>query len=372
MGFWDELLFFFSIQAFLLSIFFLLKRNGNTYANKIFSIFLLLFAYNVFFNMLYWSHFNEYLFTTLSYTYFIPLSLYGPFFYFFIRSTITKEEIGVKDIFHFIPFVIVVIKYGGYYFTATSTKMELYRDQTIYQIIYEGFFSYIDYYLTLVLVFYSFLVYSRFKKYYKKDINLKVWLLVVSLFFFLFVLGIVSYYLLTYFKIFKTEYDYYNTISMVLFILVVSYLSVVHPEIINGKSLAQAISLPISIGKYSKTGLSKSFSIELKEKLESIMSREKPYLNPELRLDHVAEMLDISRHHASQVINEHFNCNFFDFVNKYRVENAVKMLIANKGNFSISDISYQSGFNNRVSFYKAFKKEFGVTPTVYKENKATA
>jgi AraC-like DNA-binding protein len=363
----DEILLFFSIQALLLSIFFWFNKKGNTYANKVFSIFLILFAYNVFFNMLYWSHFNEYLFATLSYTYFIPLSLYGPVFYFFIRNLITKEEIGIKDILHFIPFIVVMVKYGDYYFAATELKLELYQSKTIYKLIYGGFFGEIDYYLTLVLIFYSLFVYSKFKSYYKSDINLKAWLKVVSLFYFLFVLGIVSYYMLTYFKIFKVEYDYYNTISMVLFICTVSYLSVVHPEIINGKSITEAMVLPIT-NKYCKTGLSKAFSAELKEKLEQIMQEEKPYLNHELRLEHLAEMLDISRHHASQVINEHFSSNFFDFINKYRIKSAVKMMHSNKRNLGIADIAYECGFNNRVSFYNAFRKEIGTSPTIYRKS----
>ncbi|NVN17500.1 helix-turn-helix domain-containing protein [Muricauda sp. HICW] len=116
--------------------------------------------------------------------------------------------------------------------------------------------------------------------------------------------------------------------------------------------------------KYEKTGLSESFSLELKNKLELLMNEEKLYLNHELRLDDIAELLDISRHHASQVINENFNLSFYDFVNSYRIEEAKNRLCSDFENTSesISDIAYQCGFNNRVSFYKAFKKVTQVTP----------
>ena len=69
--------------------------------------------------------------------------------------------------------------------------------------------------------------------------------------------------------------------------------------------------------KYEKTGLSESFSLELKNKLEYLMNSEKLHLRHELRLDDIAELLDISRHHASQVINENFNMSFYDFINSY-------------------------------------------------------
>ncbi len=119
--------------------------------------------------------------------------------------------------------------------------------------------------------------------------------------------------------------------------------------------------------KYEKTGLSETFSHELKDKLESLMHEQKLYLNHELRLDDIAELLNISRHHASQVINENFNMNFYDYINSYRIEEAKTKLCSGfkKSPDSISDIAYQCGFNNRVSFYKAFKKITRITPKEY-------
>ncbi|MBA4744853.1 MAG: AraC family transcriptional regulator [Muricauda sp.] len=116
--------------------------------------------------------------------------------------------------------------------------------------------------------------------------------------------------------------------------------------------------------KYEKTGLSEAFSIELKNKLEHLMDKQKLYLNHELRLDDIAELLNISRHHASQVINENFNMSFYEFINAYRIEEAKNKLCSGFENSSesISDIAYQCGFNNRVSFYKAFKKITHITP----------
>lgn len=119
--------------------------------------------------------------------------------------------------------------------------------------------------------------------------------------------------------------------------------------------------------KYEKTGLSETFSQELKEKLESVMIDQKLYLNHGLRLGDLAELLNISRHHASQVINENFKQSFYEFVNTYRIEEAKRLLCAHSKNPSIcvSDIAYQCGFNNRVSFYKAFKKVTKLTPKEY-------
>ena len=96
------------------------------------------------------------------------------------------------------------------------------------------------------------------------------------------------------------------------------------------------------------------------------MDEDKPYLKNNLRLNDMAQLLNVSRHHASQIINEHFNLSFFDFINKYRVEEAKTMLMEyKKDDLNINQIAYSVGFNNRASFYKAFKKFTHATPTDY-------
>ncbi|MEK6152743.1 helix-turn-helix domain-containing protein [Flavobacteriaceae bacterium 3-367] len=123
--------------------------------------------------------------------------------------------------------------------------------------------------------------------------------------------------------------------------------------------------------KYGKTGLSKEFSMELRTKLISLMEHDKPYLDANMRLDTIAHLLDVSRHHASQIINEHFSLHFFDFINMYRVREAAQLLSTARKRDSIADIAYQCGFNNRISFYKAFKKIRGVSPSEFRENYLT-
>lgn len=158
---------------------------------------------------------------------------------------------------------------------------------------------------------------------------------------------------------------YALTVPLTLYGIVI-YLLLKHPDV-SIKARSDAFSDGSNRGKYEKTGLSQAFSSELKTKLEHLMENQKLYLNHELRLDDIAELLDISRHHASQVINENFNASFYDFINSYRIE-AAKLKLASgfeDASESISDIAYQCGFNNRVSFYKAFKKVTGATPTQY-------
>jgi YesN/AraC family two-component response regulator len=78
----------------------------------------------------------------------------------------------------------------------------------------------------------------------------------------------------------------------------------------------------------------------------------------------VAEKLDTTRHNTSQLINEHFNMSFREFVNSHRIQEA-KELLEEKTELNIIDVAYEVGYNNKVSFNKAFKKDTQLTPSEY-------
>ncbi|WP_449401656.1 helix-turn-helix domain-containing protein [Chryseobacterium wanjuense] len=64
----------------------------------------------------------------------------------------------------------------------------------------------------------------------------------------------------------------------------------------------------------------------IKTQLESLMKTGKPYLDSELNLIRLSELLSVSTHHLSYVINAGFQKNFFQYVNEYRIEHAKKLL----------------------------------------------
>ena len=58
--------------------------------------------------------------------------------------------------------------------------------------------------------------------------------------------------------------------------------------------------------------------------------------------------------------------NFFELINKFRIDEAVRMIKDDKyKDFNIIEIAYEVGYNNKVTFNKSFKKLHGVTPTQY-------
>ena len=97
------------------------------------------------------------------------------------------------------------------------------------------------------------------------------------------------------------------------------------------------------------------------------MNEKKPYLKNELRLNDLAELLPISPHHLSQFLNEYNKTSFFDFINEYRVQEA-KRIIQETPEFTLLQVGYEAGFNNKTSFVNAFKRFAGQTPSIYRKS----
>ncbi len=93
---------------------------------------------------------------------------------------------------------------------------------------------------------------------------------------------------------------------------------------------------------------------------------EKNYLNPDLLLADVAGSLNTNTAYVSRIINEKHGINFASYLNELRIKEARHLLSETKyRNISIEGIAMSVGFNSKSSFYSAFKKFTGVTPSFY-------
>ena len=118
--------------------------------------------------------------------------------------------------------------------------------------------------------------------------------------------------------------------------------------------------------KYRKAGLDRSAAQEMLQRLEEVMAQDQPYLDPKLSLGDLAARAEMSAHYLSQLINEHLETSFYDFVNGYRVD-AFKRRIS-RGDHqtrTLLAIALDCGFNAKSSFNRIFKKATGQTPSAY-------
>lgn len=361
MNIWEVIAAGFSIQAIFMALLLLFYKKGDTKANLIWSIFLILFSFNIFYNVLFWSEANLDLTRRLNFVYFIPLSLYGPLFYFYVKRMLTKKEIKNKEILlHLIPMFLVVVLFFRYYFLPLEYRdiLDSKGQLKTYLPVDPKIMAYL---LSIVLLMYGLFTYSYFKEHSVPNKSIKNWIKAICFCFLFFSISWASYYLLSYLNLIIKEYDVALTFAMILFVILTTFFGYIHPEIFNGMTIKEAL----LISKYEKSGLSKSLSYDYKEKLLNYVNTEKPFINNNLTLNDLSEAMRISKHHMSQIINEHFNMGFYDFINKQRIEEAVKILEDPSVQLNITETAYHCGFNNKVSFYKAFKKFTGTVPTDY-------
>lgn len=106
---------------------------------------------------------------------------------------------------------------------------------------------------------------------------------------------------------------------------------------------------------------------EYRAKLEQWMKTEKPYTNPEFRLNDLRQILPLNRTYLSQLINAEYDCTFYQFVTNYRIEEA-KRLMKEQPDLKMQDIAEQCGFSSPVVFSRIFARETGETPSEWCAN----
>lgn len=106
---------------------------------------------------------------------------------------------------------------------------------------------------------------------------------------------------------------------------------------------------------------------EIRKSLDYLFGVEKIYRDESLSLHSLAERLDIPSHQLSWIINYKIGKSFFDFLNRYRVEEVKKRLTEPRDrNSTILEIAYSSGFRTKSAFNKTFKILTGKTPRDYR------
>ena len=99
-------------------------------------------------------------------------------------------------------------------------------------------------------------------------------------------------------------------------------------------------------------------------RLGEIIEEEGGYRDPDISLQSLSTQLGIPNHQLSKILNESLGMNFRGYINRYRLEEAKRLLVEKSG-MSILDIAYAVGFNSKSAFNSAFVKEMGLSPSAY-------
>ncbi len=128
----------------------------------------------------------------------------------------------------------------------------------------------------------------------------------------------------------------------------------------------QEVLQAVAEGKYQRSALGAEQASSIANKLQQAMVQDQLYLDAALSLPKLARHIGCSPNYISQTLNETLGLNFFDYVNRYRVQAAARQL--RDSDLTVLDIAMNVGFNAKSSFYTAFKKELQQTPSQYRSS----
>ena len=295
--------------------------------------------------------------------------LYGPLLYLYtVYSLKSDNQISKKDYLHFAPAVLSYLYMFQFYFFYSAEEKRL---------VDRGEINDFDLFVNILLLtfiisgisysIYSYKLLNRHKQIIENNFSnperinlnwLKGFILGVGLIFLTVCITIVTRDLLGVNYNFNPDYIYYS--MLVFAILMLGYFGIRHENIfIDNVEIVKEVKAK---GEYKNSGLSDEAATRKYNLLLKLMAEQKPYLEPKLTLNSLANLLKISPNHLSQIINQYEQQNFNDFINKYRIAEFLKKASENK-NYSFLALALDSGFNSKTTFNTVFKKQKGVTPS---------
>lgn len=358
--------------AFFLTFLLLTKRNKSS-ADLILGSWLLIIGMNLL---------THYLFLTHQYTKYpssvflgftLPL-LYGPFLYLYVKKQTSPKDFSLKQLLHFLPFLFCNLLFFSFYTASFNERLNIFNHEGRefhYEMIFRLYAIYIS---GIVYVTYSFFILYRFRKNIVQQfsntekINFN-WLLYLIIW-----IGLI--WILVLFN--ENANIIYGAVA--IFIMWLGYFGIKQVQVFNQPNSfftiaetpeEEEVSTVVKDSeekKYQKSGLTKESIDDIHKRLLIVLSEDKPFVNPNLTLNELAELLKVHPNYLSQVINSKESKNFYELINEKRIEEFLRKIAEpNSKQYTFLAIAFECGFNSKTSFNRNFKRYTGVTPTEYQK-----
>lgn len=364
--------------SLLLAFFLLTVKTKNRLKNRLFAGFIIMSAFDIsgfFINNLLYVYPNLYVFRGT-----ISFLIIPAFFLYVLSVCFTDFKLIPRHLLHTVPFVFYNLVLIPRFYLVNAAEKKVFI-QNMFQMEEYIFGSVL---IKLQAVFYIiavFVVLKKYKEIYLENytnpgVSIYNWLLQITL-----LLSIT--FPLTIIKELLKYSDYVAVFiwaNIIIGILALSMLcwfvlkALYHPELFRG--IDSKLELTKDLFKKNKVnksteenGLEQDAKTnEHIEQLRRYMIGLEPYLEPTLTLQGLADQINMPSRDLSILINQHIGQHFFDFVNEYRIQKAIKILEnSSKKEYTIQEIMFEVGFNSKSSFNTAFKKHTGLTPTDYRK-----
>jgi AraC-like DNA-binding protein len=304
----------------------------------------------------------------------------GPLLYLYVGAlTRPGFRFRKKDLFHFIPFVLNILYLLPFYLKSSREKIAIFKGLALhsnasYHVILLVRLVHLGIYLVLTVKLIRTHQHNIRQQHSSIEKIKLDWLhhLVIAL------SALLTAYILFYlFSVINYEssspFDLSGKIFSLLhtaIVFFIGYKGLAQPDIFSREDAASTAAT--TTARYQKSTLTPAKAKEYLQDLMQFMEHEKPYLDSEITLKALAEKLSMSYFHLSQIINEHLDRNFYDFINHYRVKEAKELLetLAQYPGKTILDVAFAAGFNSKSTFNLVFKKTTGLTPSQYLSHSA--
>ena len=350
--------------------FLLLGKRSKTLADKILTFWMFILGLHIFFYYFYTTGLDFQYPHLLGIGIPFPL-IHGPLLFLY-TGALTSYFTKWKPIYllHFLPVIFFYFYYIDFFISSGPEKIEYVKEM----MINPGLFYKILFPAILLSGFsYIFLTFLLFRKHHRNIINNFSssteqnnlnWLRYL-------LIGVLVIWLVVFLTDIWFKYSFKDDaiyVSVTLFVVFIGFFGLRQGNIF--------INLPNSCipeelfaeekQRYSKSGLKEDRAIETQKFLTKLMEEEKLYLNENISLPQLATMLNIHPNYLSQVINERFQKNFYDFINSYRVEEFKRVVALEKSKKkTFFALALDCGFNSKASFNSSFKKITGITPSKF-------
>ncbi len=320
--------------------------------------------------------------------------LIGPVLYWYIRSVLTdNSRLKKTDLFHLIPSMIYLIASLPFIFSSYAYKVqiatEIVKDAaflgshkfTLLSEILPIYIVYLSrpvhlfiYTLWSIGLFICYLIQKGNRKVFTQQNFMNKWLSV----FLLFQTILISTYLISTFKTFIQSSDVFFTLNFLQFLsgagligLLISpffFPGILYglPHIPEPNSKVNEEEKPDSLSvesKKSAPNFEAEYILAIQKKADSCMQEFQTFLQPELNLNRFSDIIQLPAHHLAYYFREVKQQSFNDYCNECRVEYAKSLMVEGKtGELTLEAVGILSGFTNRSTFFRAFKKVEDVSP----------
>lgn len=346
MTLYEILLLIISGQGFFLFFIFLFRKKKR-FSDWFLAALVFIFSYHILYIFLIKSGYI-FSFPYLIATCFCLQTLIPVTFYWYITKY-NQANFQIEDWPHLLPFVFHFLLWVPFFFSSSQEKIMVLSGDSSYSIYQQlGFPGFVILQM-LLFVFYSYKIREHYIQLTNGWVNKISWIFLIVSFFYL-IDG--TTYLLT-------GSQYYPMYHIILAILIyfIAYQSFNYQKEVFRKP------------KYSNSKLNDQSLQSLIDILDSYMRTKQPYLSKGIKLEDISKAIEYSDNEISQAINSYYEMSFPDYLNNFRIEEAKRLLKDDKDNeLKNLAVAFDSGFNNKVSFYNYFSKFVGMTPKEFRES----